>query len=353
MFVSIIAQKHAVWALLKQARICLNSAKISVLVMSDSTPNRRQLLEKFLASKPVNPLIVIIGPTASGKTDFSISVAQELSHYFGKTAEVVNADSRQFYRGFDIGTAKITPKEKQGIEHHLIDVLDPNEDCTIAWYKREAERVITEIHGRGHIPLLVGGSMLYISALIDGLEPLPTADPAIRERLSKEYDVDGGKTLFGRLTELDPETAASFPMQNKVYVVRALEIYESTGKTKSSQKKMTPSQYDLLIFGMDVPKDVLHARIAARTKSMLERGWIDEVQRLREQGIKQADPAMKSVGYREILAYIEACSGKETRESRVSTDALSETIQSQTRAYAKRHMTWWKRDMRVHWIQPS
>lgn len=315
--------------------------------MFTSPDTRRQVLKDFLDSEPEKPLIVIIGPTASGKTAFSISLAHELERRFGTTAEVVNADSRQFYRGLDIGTAKITPDEMQGVRHHLIDILDPHEDSTIAWYKREAERVIAEIHGRGHIPLLVGGSMLYVSAIIDGLEPLPTADSAIRERLSQEYDADGGKTLFERLTDLDPETAASFPQQNKVYVVRALEIYESTGKTKSSQKKMTPSPYDLLIFGMDVPKEFLHARIAARTKSMLDRGWIEEVRRLREQGITKTDPAMKSVGYREILEYVE------TGDAHVSTDALSETIQSQTRAYAKRHMTWWKRDMRVHWIQPS
>lgn len=344
MFVSIIAQEDAVWALLKQAQICRSSATIRILVMSDSTLQYRQHVEAFLASKPAKPLIVIIGPTASGKTAFSIGLAKELRK-LGKTAEVVNADSRQFYRGFDIGTAKILQAEMQGVPHHLIDVLNPNEDCTIAWYKQEAERVIADIHARGGIPLLVGGSMLYTAALVDGLEPLPSVDPAIRERLGKEYDADGGKTLFARLTEIDPETAASFPMQNKVYVVRAMEIYEGTGKTKSSQKKTTPGAYDLLMFGMDIEKDILVAKISTRTKLMLERGWIDEVKILREQGISITDPAMKSVGYREIFEALES--------GEIDTAKLATVIDSGTRAYAKRHMTWWKRDPRVHWVTPS
>lgn len=311
--------------------------------MSDSILKCRQLVETFLASEPKKPLIVVIGPTASGKTAFSLELATMLREC-GKTAEVVNADSRQFYRGFDIGTAKISQAEMQGVPHHLIDVLDPEEDSTIAWYKEQADRVIADIHARGGVPLLVGGSMLYTAALTDGLEPLPPVDPAIRERLSKEYDADGGKTLFARLTEIDPGTAASFPMQNKVYVVRAMEIYEGTGKTKSAQRRTTPSPYDLLMFGMDVDKDILATKISARTKLMLERGWIDEVRKLREQGTQVTDPAMKSVGYREIFEALES--------GAIDTAKLAAVIDSGTRAYAKRHMTWWKRDSRVHWVTP-
>lgn len=339
-----IAQDHAVWALLKQAQICQSSAKISILFMTDSTTQVRQILEDFLATSPENPLIVVLGPTASGKTAFSIGLTKLLQS-FEKMAEVVNADSRQFYRGFDIGTAKITQAEMQGVPHHLIDVLDPMKDCTISWYKCEVERVLREIYIRGNIPLLVGGSMLYTAAIIDGLEPLPPVDPAIRERLGKEYDADGGKTLFAKLTEIDPETAASFPMQNKVYVVRAMEIYEGTGKTKSSQKKTTPGVYDLLMFGMNVDREALATKISARTKLMLERGWIDEVKKLREQGIRVTDPAMKSVGYHEIFEALES--------GNIDTSKLASTIDSGTRAYAKRHMTWWKRDPRIHWVKPS
>ncbi len=322
------------------------------------TEHRRQILENFMVSQSQKPLIVILGPTASGKTAFSISLAHELKNNFGKTAEVVNADSRQFYRGFDIGTAKITPEEQQGIAHHMIDVLDPADDCTIAWYQSEAKRVIADIHARGNIPVLVGGSMLYVSALVDGLQPMAASDPTIRERLNREYETDHGKTLYERLTVLDPETAASFPMQNKVYVVRAMEIYESTGKTKSSQKKTSVGPYNLLMFGMDVDKQDLDQRIANRTNQMLERGWIQEVEKLKKQGVQISDPAMKSVGYREIFVALESPHPRPLPRSggggSVPTDtilALSETIESQTRAYAKRHRTWWKRDTRIVWIK--
>ncbi len=350
MFVSIIAQIHATWALLKRHQICWSGAKISVLVMIASPEHRRQILENFLSPKPERPLIVILGPTASGKTAFSISLAQELRKNWGETFEVVNADSRQFYKGFDIGTAKITSEQQQGIVHHLIDVLEPQEPCSISWYASEAKRVIAEIHARGHLPILVGGSMLYMSALVDGLEPLPPADAALRERLGREYDADHGKTLFARLTAIDPETAASFPMQNKIYVVRAMEIFESTGKTKSSQKKSTGGEFDALLFGMDIERDVLHQKIAARTRLMLEQGWIDEVRRLKSQGVRMSDPAMKSVGYREIFAFLESC-GEQGLVAEHEIKDLSEIIQSHTRAYAKRHMTWWKKDPRVHWIK--
>lgn len=313
--------------------------------MTSDPLSRRQILEAFLSSGTSNPLIVVIGPTASGKTAFSISLAKELSETFSRTAEIVNADSRQFYRGLDIGTAKITTPQQQGISHHLLSVLSPHEACTIAWYQREAKRCIADIHARGNIPLLVGGSMLYVSAIIDGLEPLPATDPLLRERLGREYDRDGGTTLFARLQAIDPETALSFSKQNKVYTVRAMEIFESTGKTKSSQKKATPNAYDLLMFGMDVDKDVLSEKITDRTKHMFDQGWIDEVRRLRAQGVKSTDPAMKSVGYREIFEAIE--------RNDVDLGKLADIIDSGTRAYAKRHMTWWKRDQRIHWIRPD
>ncbi len=338
------SSKRKFAAVFNDIQLCLNCSKERILTMTDSPHFQRQLVIDFLISEPKKPLIVILGPTASGKTAFSIRLAHELQG-FGKTAEVVNADSRQLYRGFDIGTAKITPDEMQGIRHHLVDVLDPQQDCTIAWYKQEAQRVIADIHERGNIPLLVGGSMLYVSALIDGFEPLAPSDPVIRERLGREYDMDHGTTLFAKLSMIDPDTAASFSVKNKVYVIRALEIYESTGKTKSSQKKKNLGAYDLLMFGMDVDKNELGKRIAARTTLMLERGWIEEVRSLRHKGVTLTDPAMKSVGYREIFDAIQC--------NDIETDKLAELINSSTRAYAKRHMTWWKRDPRVHWITPG
>lgn len=300
------------------------------------------LLAEFLAGNPAKPLLVIVGPTASGKTGFSIRLAEEM-RALGRGAEIINADSRQFYRGLDIGTAKITPEEMKGVPHHLLSVLDPSETSTISWFKAEAAKVIREVQARGHIPMLVGGSMLYTSALVDGLEPLPPADSAIRERLMCEYDADAGETLFRRLTEIDPETAASFPRQNKVYVVRAMEIYESTGKPKSEQLRVSGSRYDALFFGMDIPMDELTRRIGERTEAMFRSGWVSEVQRLVKAGVAPDSPGMKSIGYREIL--------KALQQETVDEASLILQIASATRAYAKRHRTWWKKDPRIHWVQ--
>jgi tRNA dimethylallyltransferase len=224
-----------------------------------------------------------------------------------------------------------------------LSVLDAHEDCSIAWFKKEALKCIDEIHARGNIPMLVGGSMLYVSALIDGLEPIAAADPALRARLEAEYDADAGLTLSKRLQEIDPETAASFPMQNKVYVVRALEIYESTGQTKSSLKRKSQSPYDLLMFGIDTEREELKKRIEERTMKMLTNGWIQEVQKLKEQGITASAPAMQSIGYREIYDALDAMNQME----------LTQTIASKTSAYAKRAMTWWRRDARIKWILGS
>src|SRR3989344_4307136 len=190
----------------------------------------KDLLREHLRSAK-RPLIVIVGPTSSGKTDFSIRVAEEVGN-----AEIVNADSRQLYRGMDIGTAKITRAEMHKIPHHLFDVLDPDEEVTIAWYKKEATRVIDEIHVGGKVPMLVGGSMLYISAIIDGLQPIEKADPALREKLTDEYEKDDGASLYARLQEVDPETASAIHQNNMPYVVRAMEIWEATGQKASSLK---------------------------------------------------------------------------------------------------------------------
>jgi len=288
------------------------------------------------------PLVVIVGPTASGKTGFSIEVAKHLA-LLGKKAEVVNGDSRQLYKQLDIGTAKVTPEEMDDVSHHLFSVLDPKENVSIAWYKDEAYRVIDEIHARGNIPVLVGGSMLYISTVIDGLDPLPPSDPEVRKRLEKEYDEDDGWSLYDRLTQIDPDTAKNFEHQNKQYVVRALELYEQTGVPPSQLKKTIPPPYQVLMFGMEWPRSQLTERIDVRTKQLLQSGWIEEVEGLVERGYTVQDPGMKSHGYREIMAWLS--SDEPDRE------ALYEVIASKTRQYAKRQMTWWKDDERIYWIK--
>jgi len=317
------------------------------------------IVADFFSELQKKPLITIIGPTASGKTAFSIQFVKQLASE-GITAEIVNADSRQFYKYLDIGTAKISENEMAGVPHHLMSILDPKEDCTISWFQKEASKVIDDIQNRGHLPILVGGSMLYVSAIVDGLLPIASS-PEIRDRLEKEYDIDSGETLYKKLQEIDPDSAASFSKENKVYVVRALEIYESTGMTKSAQKKAVKSPYNVCILGIDLPKEVLRQKIDDRTRVMLESGWIEEVQSLLEKGYSIDDPGMKSLGYREIAEWLNSPhpqplprhGGGEIRfANREGAKKLTEKISSKVRAYAKRHQTWWKRDKRVQWLTP-
>ncbi len=325
----------------------------------------KRLLEFISSSK--RPLVVVLGPTASGKTDFSIALAKDIGDAeiinadlrHGSTepvlskaeglamtmVEIVNADSRQLYRHLDIGTAKITRDEMQGIPHHLIDVLDPKEEVTAAWYRDVAMKTIDDIHARKKIPMLVGGSMLYISAVIDGLSFPVASDPALREQLEKEYDTDGGVTLHARLSEIDPDTAQGIPRQNKPYVIRALELHELGGKKPSELRQSSDCPYDLFIIGIDRPREELVTRINKRTAELLTGGWIAEVRELVRKGYSPEDPGMKSHGYREIMRAI--CNNQ------VDVEMLANVIGAKTRQYAKRQMTWWKGDARIAWITPS
>lgn len=322
------------------------------------------------------PVIVVLGPTASGKTDYSIRLAHSLNsdaphpnplssfsagflpagNALRKSAlkkrneegqatsgwkiEIINADSRQLYKYLDIGTAKITDKVMNGIPHHLLSVLDPKEKLTVAWYKEQADRVIADIHFRKHLPILVGGSMLYISAVIDNFEMAPPPSEESRTRLEQEYDKDDGDTLYKKLQERDPEAATSFSKENKRYLVRALEMYESTGKTKSQLRK-EDSQYDVFIIGMNVERKILHDRIEKRTEKMFSLGWIDEVKELMKRGYSEKDPGMESHGYREIIQVI---------NGDLPLEEAKKIIIKQGKDYAKRQMTWWKRDDRIQWI---
>lgn len=287
------------------------------------------------------PLMVVVGHTASGKTAFSIELAQALISE-GRQVEILNADSRQLYRDMDIGTAKITQEEMQGVTHHLLDVLDPNQPVTIAWYKKEAEKIIDDCHARGVIPMLVGGSMLYISAVIDGLDPVDPVDPEERKKLSDEYDRDEGMTLWNKLHEMDPDGAAGIERRNKVYVIRAMEIVTSTGKTLAESKQKSGSPYDLFLYGLAQEPEVRAQKINDRAKQLLNSGWIEEVQELMHQGYSETDPGMISHGYKEIIQAIQSGS--------VDQSKLAEEISSKTRQYAKRQMTWWKNDPRIHWV---
>lgn len=300
------------------------------------TSHIHQRLKDFLAQAK-KPLIVVVGPTASGKTSLSVELAKEIG-----TTEIINADSRQLYRFLDIGTAKITEEEKQGIPHHLFDVLDPREETNAAWYKERAEECIEQIHARSGIPMLVGGSMLYISAVIDGLTFTAPSDPALRARLESEYDADNGAALYSRLVGIDPETASVFSQNNKPYVIRAMEIFETTKKKPSEARTKNPCPYELLIIGIQRSPKELKERINKRTEELFRRGWVDEVKGLLKKGYSADDPAMKSHGYREIIENLQSGSP--------ITQEIVHEVAANTCRYAKRQMTWWRPDSRIEWI---
>lgn len=306
------------------------------------------IVDKFFAAAK-RPLLTIIGPTASGKTSFSLLLSNWLQGR-GSSAEIVNADSRQCYEGFDIGTAKITALEMQGIPHHLFSVLPSTAECSVAWYQQEATKVIADIHDRGAVPILVGGSMLYVSALIDGFVFLPASDAAMRAQLEQEYDADSGERLYRKLQDIDPVSASTFSRQNKRYVVRALEVYALTGNVKSSQLKKHGGYSDVCILGLKPSRDVLSARILARVREMFDQGWVEEVEELLKKGVRVADPGMKSIGYPDIVYFLAKKLDPNSALYAEEKAELLRSIASKTRAYAKRHQTWWKKDQRVHWL---
>ena len=302
------------------------------------------------------PLIVILGPTAGGKTGFSIEIAKHVD------GEIVNSDSRQLYKYLDIGTAKITKDEMQGVQHHLIDVYDPKEEVAVGMYQEEALKIIEDIILRGKVPILVGGSMLYISSITDGLSLAPVADSRLRERLIGEYDRDCGASLYRRLQKIDPDTASNIHQNNKPRIVRAIEIYEilksPKSKMMSEKGELRPRfgnsgrcSYDCLIFGVDQGGENLKRRIVERLEQMFESGWIDEVRDLLLRGYTSEDPGLKSCGYREIIKYLQEV---ESAGSDMDTDSmkekLKERIAAKTRQYAKRQMTWWRGDKRIKWV---
>jgi tRNA dimethylallyltransferase len=311
------------------------------------------------------PLLAVLGPTASGKTDASIGIAEGIAatsaEHGWRGCEIVNVDSRQLYKRLDLGTAKIRPEEMRGIPHHLIDVLDPKEELTIARYKELAEAAIDDVLSRRAVPMLVGGSMLYASAVLDDLKPLPAGDPALRARLQAEYDADGGKAIHARLAAADPKSGRTFDVRNRASVVRAVEILEVTGKPPSEIKTTGESRYDALAYVLWWKNEELAARIDARTVLLLKGGWIREVWGLLVDGYGIEDPGMKSHGYREIASAILDVAAKEGVAiagdpppavlSLQDDPELERVIAGKTRLYAKRQRTWWRDDEKMRKIE--
>ncbi len=282
--------------------------------------------------------IVICGATATGKSDLAVSLAQEIG------AEIINADSMQLYRGMDIGTAKLSLLERGGIAHHMLDVLDVTEDATVAWYQDKARETISQIHSRGKSAVIVGGTGLYIKAILDDLN-FPDTDPAIRERLNAEAEEFGTARLFERLQQLDPAAAAAIDIQNVRRVVRALEVIEITGQpfTANLPREGSSKYPDAMQFGLVMDREKLTERIDARVDLMWQKGLVAEVDSLIADGINQATTARRALGYAQVISM---------RAGEISEDQAKEETKRATRQYARRQETWFSRDARIKWISP-
>jgi tRNA dimethylallyltransferase len=283
-------------------------------------------------------IIAIVGPTASGKTTLAVSLAQKFD------GEIVSADSRQIYRGMDIGTAKPTPEECRAVPHHLIDIRNSDEDYSVADYQRDAIAAINDITARGKLPFLVGGTGLYVRAVVENLDiPKTAADPTLRVKIENEIARDGLDAAFKKLIALDPDAAEVVDPKNPRRVVRALEVALATGIPFTAQRKKNAPLFDTLTLGLNPPPEVLRKRINQRIDTMIHDGLVNEVQLLIKKNHINA-PAFNAIGYREIIAHLD--SNGETSLK----DAIA-AIKLNTWHYAKRQITWFKKNSDMHWVK--
>ena len=280
-------------------------------------------------------IIVIVGPTASGKSALAIKIAKKFN------GEIVSADSRQIYREMDIGTAKPSEKEMTAVPHYLIDIKNPNENYTVAEYKSDAIKAINKIIKKKKLPILVGGTGLYIKAIVDNLNiPEVAPDLKLRKKLEKEIEKNGLKYLFEKLVKLDPEAAYIVDPNNPRRIIRALEIAIKTKKPFSAQRKIGKPLFDFIEMGLKWPKNILDKRINKRVDLMIKEGLVDEVKNLvKKYGSKQQ--SFDAIGYREIIGYL---------DKKITLNEAVELIKKNTRNYAKRQMTWFRKDGRIHWV---
>ncbi|WP_405722330.1 tRNA (adenosine(37)-N6)-dimethylallyltransferase MiaA [Streptomyces sp. NBC_01537] len=279
-------------------------------------------------------VIAVVGPTAAGKSDLGVAIAQALN------GEVVNADSMQLYRGMDIGTAKLTTGERQGVPHHLLDIWDVTEAASVAEYQRLARAEIDRLHAAGRTPVLVGGSGLYVRAAIDALD-FPGTDPEVRARLEAELAEHGTGPLHARLAAVDPEAARAILPSNGRRIVRALEVVEITGRPFTANLPGHEAVYDTVQIGVDVPRPELDERITLRVDRMWEAGLVGEVEALEAAGLREGRTASRALGYQQVLA---ALAGECTDQ-----EARAETVRA-TKRFARRQDSWFRRDQRVHWL---
>jgi tRNA dimethylallyltransferase len=283
-------------------------------------------------------VIVICGATATGKSDIALDIAEQIG------AEIINADSMQLYAGMDIGTAKLSVGQRRGIPHHLLDVLSVKQDSTVAWYQQLAREQISEIHSRNQHVVLVGGTGLYLKAVLDDLN-FPDTNPEVRTRLESEAEEYGAASLFARLQELDPAAALAIDRANTRRIIRALEVIEITGKpfTANLPREDSSRFPDALQFGLVMEREHLRERIDLRVEKMWEQGFVAEVDALIADGILEGSTAQRALGYSALLAM---------RAGDMTEEEAKEETKRSTRQYARRQETWFSRDARIQWIAP-
>jgi tRNA dimethylallyltransferase len=283
--------------------------------------------------------VAIVGPTATGKSGLGVALAEALG------GEVVNTDAMQLYRGMDIGTAKITEEERRGVPHHLLDVLDVTETASVAAYQRDARGCVEKLLADGRVPILVGGSGLYVRAVLDDLE-FPGTDPAIRARLEGELDRAGAQALHARLAARDPVAATAILPTNGRRVVRALEVIELTGRPFSAtMPKPGPARYDTVQLGLDLDAEELDRRVDARVTAMFAEGLADEVRMLERTGLRLGRTASRALGYQQVLAELDLVDeGGEDMARAAGATARA------TRRFVRRQRSWFRRDNRITWL---
>jgi tRNA dimethylallyltransferase len=287
---------------------------------------------------PQIPLVVVLGPTAVGKTDIAIQLAERLG------GEIVSADSRLFYRGMDIGTAKPTVEERLRVPHHLIDVANPDQTWSLALFQLEANKAIHRIVANRHLPIMVGGTGQFIRSIIEGWRiPSVAADPHLREVLTDWVQSIGPLDAHSKLAILDPVAAASIDPTNVRRTVRALEVILSTGRRFSDQRKRGQKQYLLLLIGLTRPRDELYQRIDDRITQMINSGFAEEVQRLLDDGYSPDLPTLSAIGYAEMVAYL---------HGKITLDEAVVSLRRRTRIFVRRQANWFKQnDPDIHWFQ--
>ncbi len=287
----------------------------------------------------MNNIICIAGPTASGKTGLAVSLARELQ------AEVISCDSMQIYKGMDIGTAKPTPDEMQGIPHHMLDVAEPWEDFSVSRYCSMATPILEDILARGKTAIIAGGTGLYMDALMKGNAFAPCPSTGCRERLEAQADEMGMDWMLEHLRTIDPEAAAKLHTADRKRIIRALEVFEETGQTITAHNKRTqaiPPKYTPLYLGLDFSQRAeLYRRIDLRVELMMEQGLLEEIRALLASGIPEKATAMQAIGYKEFVAALKG-------DISVSEAVLQ--VQQASRHYAKRQLTWFRRNSRMHWL---